>query len=297
MVSVGHHMYIIGGRLCRTNLMVLNSVRRYNTRTDSWDICRPLNSPRFNFACTGTLDQAMGISSAKMYGTSLDKWRFLANMSTKRYKCVGATWQGNIHVLGGFAEKGDGSDNAPGPFKTTRSSAEVYDPQQDSDRQGRSWNYTGFCFVFWTGHNSWEFLARMWDLDIPPYQIVAINEKLFSSGDCLMPWKGHIETYNEMENIWNAVQGSHYDSLSQNFTQDDQVGSMRRMYLTMAPIRNQLFFLTGYKVPGEELRLRNEVHVFDTASNWYGWRSFEPVMEEREKELCGHCCVLKKHVS
>ncbi|XP_075515348.1 F-box/kelch-repeat protein At1g67480-like [Primulina tabacum] len=100
MVSVGYQIYIIGGRLCRkvlgsngiveeTNLMVLNSVRRYNTRTDSWDICRPLNSPRFNFACTvcgdkiyvaggqGTLDQAMGISSAEMYDTSWMNGDFL----------------------------------------------------------------------------------------------------------------------------------------------------------------------------------------------------------------------------
>ncbi|XP_073017728.1 uncharacterized protein [Primulina eburnea] len=213
----------------------------------------------------------MGISSAEMYeyDTSFDEWRFLANMSTKRYKCVGATWQGKIHVLGGFAEMGDGS------------SAEVYDIP-------KRWIEI-LCFG-----NFWRECGI--DLDIPPYQIVAMNEKLFSSGDCLMPWKGHIETYNEMEKMWiNAVQGSHYDNLSQNFTQDDQVGSMRRMYLTMAPIRNQMYFLTGYKVPGGELRLRNEVHVFDTASNGYGWRSFEP--EEREKELCGHCCVLKKHVS
>ncbi|XP_073271805.1 uncharacterized protein [Primulina huaijiensis] len=300
MVSIGQHIYIIGGRLCRKvvgsngtdiveekDVMVLNCVRRYDTRTDSWGTCKPMNSPRFNFACTvcgdkiyvaggqGTLDQARGISSAEMYDTSLDEWRFLANMSTKRYKCVGATWQGKIHVLGGFAEKGDDGDKISGPFIMTRSSAEVYDAE----------------------HDSWEFLARMWDLDIPPYQIVAINEKLFSSGDCLKPWKGHIEIYNETEKIWNVVHGSHCDNLSQNFTQDNQVTPMRRMYLTMAPIGNQLYFLTGYKVPGGESRLRNEVHVFDTASNGYGWRSFEPVMEEREKELCGHCCVLMKHVS
>ncbi|XP_073137612.1 F-box/kelch-repeat protein At1g16250-like [Henckelia pumila] len=304
MVSIGHHIYIIGGRLCRKvvgsndtdiciveekNLMVLDCVRRYDTRTDSWETCQPMNSPRFDFACTvcgdqifvaggqETLDQARGISSAEMYDTSSDEWRFLANMSTKRYKCVGATWQGKIHVLGGFAEKGDGGDNIiSGPFNTTRSSGEVYDPE----------------------HDSWEFLARMWDLDIPPYQIVAINGKLFSSGDCLIPWKGHVETYSETEKMWNVVHGSHYDNLSRNFTRDDHVAPMRRMYLTMAPIGNRLYFLTGYKVPGGESRLRNEVHVFDTAaSDRSGWRSFEPVMEEREKELCGHCCVLVKHVS
>ncbi|KZV52216.1 Galactose oxidase/kelch repeat superfamily protein [Dorcoceras hygrometricum] len=122
MVSVGHHIYIIGGRLCRKivgsdsncgdiveekNLMALNCVRRYNTRMDCWDMCKPMNSPRFNFACTvygdkiyvaggqGTLDQAKGISSAEMYDPCLNEWRFLANMSMKRYKSVWELrWQG-----------------------------------------------------------------------------------------------------------------------------------------------------------------------------------------------------------
>ncbi|KZT76441.1 Galactose oxidase/kelch repeat superfamily protein [Dorcoceras hygrometricum] len=137
----------------------------------------------------------------------------------------------------------------------------------------------------------------MWDLDIPPYQIVEINGKLFSSGDCLKPWKGHVETYNETEKMWNVVQGSHYENLSRYFTQDGHLSALRRMYLTMAAIGNRLFFLTGYRVPGGEPLLRNEVHIFDTSSDVDGWRSLDPVVEERVKELCGHCCVLIKHVS
>lgn len=140
-----------------------------------------------------------------------------------------------------------------------RSSAEVYDEKQ----------------------NSWVFVNRMWDLDIPPNQIVAMNEMLFSSGDRLKPWKGHIELYDENDKIWNAVHASRF-----NFTPG-------RLYLTMAPIGNHLYFLAGYKMPGEESRLRSEVHVFDTAALGDGWRSFEPVEEDGVKELCGHCCVLK----
>ncbi|KAI3465718.1 hypothetical protein Pfo_022381 [Paulownia fortunei] len=293
MVSLGHHIYVIGGRLCRKvaehdgagvahefNPRVVPCVRRYNVRTDSWETCAPMAQPRFSFACTvsnnkiyvaggqSTLVRAKGISSSEIYDPALDQWRSLANMSTMRYKCVAVTWQGKIHVVGGFV---DGGENR-GPYVMTRSSAEVYDAQRDR----------------------WDFVARMWDLDVPPNQIVAVNGKLFSSGDCFKPWKGHIEAYDEKENIWNVVHGSHFDCLSPASTHG-AAGSnwppMERLYLTMAPIGNQLYFLAGYRMPGQ---MRSEAHVFDTAANGDGWRSFEPIEEVGEKELCGHCCVLKQ---
>ena len=37
---------------------------------------------------------------------------------------------------------------------------------------------------------------NMWQLDIPPNQIVNVNGTLFSSGDCLNAWKGYIEAYD-----------------------------------------------------------------------------------------------------
>ncbi|KAJ6291387.1 hypothetical protein OIU76_023456 [Salix suchowensis] len=46
-----------------------------------------------------------GISLAEVYDPALDEWKALPDMSTTRYKCVGVTWQGKIHVVGGFAEK------------------------------------------------------------------------------------------------------------------------------------------------------------------------------------------------
>ncbi|KAJ6855816.1 hypothetical protein NC651_040441 [Populus alba x Populus x berolinensis] len=54
----------------------------------------------------------------------------------------------------------------------------------------------------------------MWQLDVPPNQIVALEGNLFSSGDCLNAWKGHIEAYDGKLNIWNVVDGSRLQTLS-----------------------------------------------------------------------------------
>ncbi|KAL2466333.1 F-box/kelch-repeat protein [Abeliophyllum distichum] len=298
MVSLGDYIYIIGGRLClkvldpetdnvkEIDLRLLPWVRRYNVRTDKWEVCAPLSIPRFDFACTvcdrkiyvaggqNVLGRAKGISSAEFYDPALDEWKSLANMSTMRYKCVGVTWQEKIHVVGGFAHKGN-VDRIQGPYTMTRSSAEIYDPQRDK----------------------WDFITRMWELDVPPYQIVAVNGKLYSSGDCFKPWKGHIEAYDEKQNIWNEVGGSNLNCLSQNSNPDVKEPdwpSMQMLYFTMAPVGNRLYFMAGYRTPRDASRMRSEVHVFDTSANGDGWRTFEPIVEESEKELCARCCVLKQ---
>ncbi|KAL0301492.1 UNVERIFIED_CONTAM: hypothetical protein Sradi_6426000 [Sesamum radiatum] len=264
MVSIDHYIYVIGGRLCRKSSEPnIGSGPEFN--------------PRVVHACSdttgqSTLGRAKGISSTEVYDPALDQWKSLANMSRMRYKSVGVIWQGKIHIVGGFVDGGE----ITGPFHMTRSSAEVYDVQRDK----------------------WDFIARMWDLDVPPYQIVAVNGKLFSSGDCFKRWKGHIEAYDEKENIWNEVHGSYFDCLSPTSRAEVTSSSCSAMmwpsYLTMAPIGNQLYFLVGYRIPGEGSRLRSEVHVFDTAAHGGGWRSCEPFEEEGEKELCGHCVVIKQ---
>ncbi|KAF5948373.1 hypothetical protein HYC85_014330 [Camellia sinensis] len=293
MVSIGDSIYVIGGLLrhkmvgrdldeiIEVDLEVLPSVLRYNVRANVWFKCAPLGTARFDFACTvtggkiyvaggqSTLGSARGISSAEVYDPALDEWKSLPNMSTLRYKCVGVTWQGKIHVVGGFAERG-GCDRL-GPYNMARSSAEVYD----------------------TGHAKWELEARMWALDVPPNQIVAVDEKLYSSGDCLKVWKGHIDAYDRKENIWNVVDGSYLDTLSSPTSTSDDA-TEERVYLTMAPIGTHLYFLAGYRVAGDISRLKSVVHVFDTSANGYGWRSFEPTEEEGEKEMCCHCCVVKQ---
>ncbi|OWM77511.1 kelch-like protein 31 [Punica granatum] len=301
MVSVGDWLYVIGGQLCRKEMAhvsdeladlvdvkgeVLSSVWCYNVRTDHWSKCAALRMPRSDFACTvcdgkiyvagGQSPQcsARGISSTEVYDPALDEWTSLPNMNTVRYKCVGVTWQGKIHVVGGFAERLD-SDRAL-PFMVERSSAEVYDP-----RTGR-----------------WELMAKMWQLDVPPNQIVPVEGRLFSSGDCLKAWKGHIEAYDDKLNIWNVVRGSHLRTLSlpiastSNGHDSENSPQVQQLYLTMAHIRTHLYFLAGYRTQ-ESPKTVSMVHVFDTSATSNGWKSFEPILEDVEKELCSHCCVVQ----
>ncbi|KAF2283200.1 hypothetical protein GH714_043530 [Hevea brasiliensis] len=194
MASIDDSIYIIGGRLSHklpghvqdeVDLEVQSSVLRYNVRDNKWHKCASLSTPRFDFACSVSdnkiyvaggkcaLTCPRGISSAEVYDPALDEWKALPNISTLRYKCVGVTWQGKIHVVGGFAERGN--SNAEGPWHILeRCSAEVYDSE----------------------HDRWNLMLGMWQLDVPPNQIVAMSGNLFSSGDCLNAWKGHIEAYD-----------------------------------------------------------------------------------------------------
>lgn len=100
-------------------------------------------------------------------------------------------------VVEGFSHRGN-FDRIRGPYVMTRSSVEVYDPQ----------------------HDKWDFKAIMWELDVPPYQIVDVNRKLYSSGDSFKLWKGYIEAYDEKQNIWNGVNESNLHCKSPNSTPD-----------------------------------------------------------------------------
>ncbi|GAA0181527.1 hypothetical protein LIER_30251 [Lithospermum erythrorhizon] len=300
MIALGDSIYVIGGRLCHKEFdtpdmsyyEVVSSVLRYNVVTDTWSKCADLITPRINFACTvhenkifiaggqTTFHSVKGTSSAEFYDPALNEWKSLPNMSTLRYKCVAVSWRGKIHVVGGFAEK-ENTSNDPQQgqiFAMERSSAEVFD----------------------TENNKWDLDARMWELDIPPNQIVPIGDKLYSSGDCYKAWKGHIEVYDAKLKIWSDVDGSNFDYLlspsnSCEASDDDDENSGRLVYLTMAPIGNYLCFLAGYNMPGAASGMRSEVHVFNTSSNENQWRSLEPIYDEgSEKLLCCHCCVLQQ---
>ncbi|KAF9590478.1 hypothetical protein IFM89_035355 [Coptis chinensis] len=300
MVSIRDSIYIIGGRLCykeagpgysgdpeqitERDIEVRSMVLRYNVRTQEWSRCAPLRVPRFDFACTVcdnkiyvaggqcTLGSARGISSAEVYDPTTNEWSPLPNMSTLRYKCVGVTWQGKIHVVGGFAERGDTNCMMVVPiYAPERSSAEAFN------------TLTG----------KWELIVGMWQLDVPPYQIVPVNGRLFSSGDCLNAWKGHIESYDGKLQLWNMVDGSHLQTLSSPISTSDATCTNTRRYLTMAPIGTHLYFLAGYRMQGELVRSTSAVHKFDTSADGDPWTSFEPIEEEGDKELCGQCCVVQ----
>ncbi|KAL5579354.1 hypothetical protein UlMin_011796 [Ulmus minor] len=300
MVSIGDSIYIIGGLLFNqqradqsseeSNLpvQVLSSVLRYNVHSQQWFKCASLSIPRYDFACTvcenkiyvagghSTWASATGVSSAEVYDPNHDEWAPLPSMSTMRYKCVGVTWKGKIHVVGGFAVREYASNENPLTFTPERSSVEVYNTQ---------------------GGN-WDLMRRMWQLDVPPNQIVDVNGKLFSSGDCLKVWKGHIEAYDGEQNIWNEVDGSRLQTLispvcNSNSSCENRALDQQLLYLTIAPIGTQLYFLAGYQIDDESSRTKSIVHVFDTSATRHAWRSFEPVEEEGQKVLCSHCCVVR----
>lgn len=304
MVSLDGSIYIIGGILfhqfqaptssedepnspAELDVQVLPSVLRYNVRTDQWSECAPLAIPRYDFAYVvcdnkiyvaggkSTLSSATGVSSAEMYEPGLDEWTPLPDMSTLRYKCAGVTWHGKIHVVGGFAVK-EGSGTNPLNFTAERSSAEVYNMQDQK----------------------WDLVATMWPLDVPPNQIVAINGRLLSSGDCLKVWKGHVEAYDWEQNIWNEVEGSRLQTLNCPISNPNSNNEMSRalvqqLYLTIAPVGKFLYFLAGYRLDGDIPRTKSIVHRFDTSATNNAWTSFEPMEEEGEKLLCSHCCAVQ----
>ncbi|CAI0468504.1 unnamed protein product [Linum tenue] len=296
MVSLGESIYFIGGRVVRkerptarledglddeefveVDLEVRSTVLRYDVGRDMWAQCGPLSQPRCCFACTvcdgriyvagGRFDVAgtHGVSSGEVYDPVCDEWSPLPDMSVLRYKCAGVTWHGKIYVIGGFASRGGDRHNTgkvTESFILERSSAEVYD----------------------TRTGKWHVVVGMWQLDVPPNQIVAVNETLFSSGDCLKPWKGHIESYDGDMNMWNVVDKSHLRTCNP-LTQ--------RVYLTMAPIGSRLYFLGGYRTAAEPSLIRSRVYMFDTSVASCEWMSLEPSEEEEKKELCSHCCVVR----
>ncbi|KAI3977659.1 hypothetical protein MKX01_004441 [Papaver californicum] len=278
MVSIGYYIFIIGGRLCKygvlhdsqdvegINIKVLSTIQRYDTLNDIWSTCTPLGVPRFDFARTicdnkiyvaggqSTSGCARGIRSAEMYDPDVDLWTNLPKMTTLRYKSAGVTWEGKIHVVGGFAEREDSGQ--PVLYTMLRSSAEVFDP----------------C------RGEWDLFEGMWKLDIPPNQTVAVDGKLFSSGDCLNTWKGHIEVYDGDLKIWNIMHGSKVQNLSS-------------LISTMAPIGTQLYFVAGYLKIGEVSGLISVVHAFDTSVGADpSWNSSEPIEEKADNLLC---CVVQ----
>lgn len=259
MVSLGDYVFIIGGKQCNykervpglldpdeyvdNDVKIQSSVWRYNVRSNQWSTCAPLCTPRCDFAFSvcenkiyvaggqSNLSCARGVASTEVYDSLLDIWTPLANMAIRRYKCAGVTWQGKFCVVGGFA---DPMDASPGAFGWERSSAEVYGMQA----------------------RKWGLVVGMWQLDVPPNQIVTVDGKLFSCGDCLNAWKGHIEVYDG--SLWNEVEGSPQALRgSPNSTSEanhEGWQTNQRLYLTMAPIGTCLYLLAGCRRAGDSSR-------------------------------------------
>ncbi|PWZ28989.1 F-box/kelch-repeat protein [Zea mays] len=313
VAALGESVYVIGGRLCRrergaaaggyrdADVGVRADVLRYDARRGEWHHCAPLLVPRFDFACAPcrgricvaggqrSLSGARGTAAAEVYDAEKGQWSALPDMSTLRYKCVGVTWQGSFHVVGGFAESAltasDTSLLAPGGATAVLQSSAL-------ERSSAE--------VFHCARGTWEILPGMWQLDVPPNQIVAVANRLFSSGDCLTSWKGHVEVYDGELNIWSIVDHSALPDLS---LLASLPSSAQRLYLTMAVVGTQLYFLAGYQVPSgdDSFRTVSLVHSFDASAApglAPAWSSFRPEMshedaEDGGKELFSQCCTVQ----
>jgi hypothetical protein len=310
VAALGESVYVIGGRLCRrergaaagecqdTDVAVRADVLRYDARRGEWHHCAPLLVPRFDFACApcrgricvaggqGSLSGARGTAAAEVYDAEKGQWSALPDMSTLRYRCVGVTWQGSFHVVGGFAET---------TLTAASSDASVATTVLQSSALERS-----SAEVFHCARGTWEILPGMWQLDVPPNQIVAVADRLFSSGDCLNCWKGHVEVYDGELNIWSIMDHSALPDLS---LLASLPSSAQRLYLTMAAVGTQLYFLAGYQVPSadDSFRTVSLVHSFDTGAApglVPAWRSFRPEMSQEDaevggKELFSQCCSVQ----
>lgn len=284
-VALAHKLYAVGGRLTRDDHginmqeeVIRKEVLAFDCTTREWSQCASMSIPRVNFACTvcsgriyvaggrSTPGQEKGVSSAEVYIPEENYWVPLPGMSTGRYKCVGVTSEEKIHVVGGFAGPEE-SDKLIQPFNIDRSCVDVFHPPS----------------------GQWTLLKGMWQLDVPPNQIVTLEGRLYSSGDALNTWKGRIEVYDTALNMWKIVEGSWLP-----MTHPEVCSNSERCYLTMAPIAHRLYFLGGYRLPSDESgTFLHTVYIFDTialdaASRW---QLVEPV-QDTCKELCSHCCVV-----
>ncbi|EYU17904.1 hypothetical protein ABFS82_14G203700 [Erythranthe guttata] len=126
-VSVGPHLYVIGGSLFDTRSFPLDrptpspSAYRFDFATSSWDSLSPMITPRGSFACAATPGNKIVVagggsrhtmfgaagsrmSSAEMYDIGRDEWLPLDGLPRFRAGCVGFFLGSEFWVMGGYGE-------------------------------------------------------------------------------------------------------------------------------------------------------------------------------------------------
>ncbi|KAK6120043.1 hypothetical protein DH2020_046173 [Rehmannia glutinosa] len=127
-VSVGPHLYVLGGSLFDTRSFPLDrpspssSAFRFDFATFTWDSLAPMITPRGSFACAAvpesgkivvagggsrhTMFGAAGsrMSSVEMYDIKKDEWVALDGLPRFRAGCVGFFSGREFWVMGGYGE-------------------------------------------------------------------------------------------------------------------------------------------------------------------------------------------------
>ncbi|KAJ7520040.1 hypothetical protein O6H91_20G064600 [Diphasiastrum complanatum] len=290
-VGLNGKLYIVGGRICskgsssevEKDLRISKDVYAYDCITGAWKQCTSMLIPRVDFACSvcdgniiiaggrDTINQEKGVATAEMYIPEKDGWISLEKMSAGRYKCVGLTVSNKIYVIGGFTSSDDDGQTSPRALAWNRCSVEIYDPAK----------------------GKWEFVKGMWQIDIPPYQVVNLEGQLYSCGDLMNSWKGSIDIYDGFSNMWKTVRGSRR-RLREDLACKEGLILLRR-YVTMAAIGRQLYFLAGYCQStsyGSSICL-DTVDIFDISGDESieKWKSLKPIPRPC-REICSPCCVV-----
>ncbi|EFJ35207.1 hypothetical protein SELMODRAFT_405137 [Selaginella moellendorffii] len=277
-VGLGGKLYVLGGTLCikerdfgggcQRDLRVRSEVLAYDCIGGRWKQCASMRKARVDFACSvsggrvfvaggrGRLDHenAAAMASAEVYIPELDRWEELPDMSITRYKCVGVTLKGKFFVIGGYTIE-----------TLHRSSVEIYDP---SERR-------------------WERRPGMWALDIPPYEVVELQGKLYRSGDQLNHWRGSIDVYDERLKMWKTIRGS-------NRRIGEDLQCTVRRYVTMAGIDSYLLFFGGHCRVGDRSGDHRPfcLETVDAFQAPIGrWCGLDPFRSSC-RELCSSCCVV-----
>ncbi|CAK9141568.1 unnamed protein product [Ilex paraguariensis] len=216
MTSNGDSIYIIGGRLCnKKRALYSNDISEVDVEV---------------------------LSSVLCYNVHTDQWSTCAPLNVPRYDFACTVCDNKIYVAGGQSTLASARGT---------SSAEMYDPSRDKWTPLPNMSTSSSTEVYDEQRRKGDLVSRMWQLDVPPNQIVAVDDKLFSSGYCLNAWKGHIETYDGKLNIWYIVEGSQQKLPCTSCINGENRSRVQRLYLTMAPIGTCLFFLAGYRMAGE----------------------------------------------
>ncbi|EPS57695.1 hypothetical protein M569_17121, partial [Genlisea aurea] len=127
-VSVGPHLYVLGGSLFDTRSFPLDrpsptsAAFRFDFATWSWDSLPPMITPRGSFACAPSPDRGRILlagggsrhavfgaggsrtSSAEMYDISRGEWVGLDGLPRFRAGCVGFVLGREFWVMGGYGE-------------------------------------------------------------------------------------------------------------------------------------------------------------------------------------------------
>jgi len=108
LVTNGQHLYIIGGRLGKKNVL---TTRRFEPSNNKWEKVADINEARWNafgsamngkiFIAGGQQSLKQIISSCEVYDPSTDEWQLMPSLKKPRFGASMVCCKGTLYVVGG----------------------------------------------------------------------------------------------------------------------------------------------------------------------------------------------------